>query len=103
MDYIQALKASKNYAVPSWKITWSIRKHTLHLEAVIDKHKYETGALVLPPTELGKCKDWRLQNGDGVYGFEACWEIRRVKDMLNLIQIVNSKVQPYAVQRETQE
>jgi hypothetical protein len=103
MNHIQALKISKSYAVPSWQITWSITKHTLNLEAIIDKHKYETGSLSLPPTELGKCKDWCLQNGDGVYGFNACWEIRRVKDSLNLIDIVNSKIEPYAVQREAQE
>ena len=103
MNYIQALKTSKTYAVPSSQINWSMTRHTLNIETVIDMGKHDAGGLDLPPTELGQCKDWCLKHGDGVYHFSASWEIRRVKDSLNLIDIVNSKIEPYATLRETLE
>jgi hypothetical protein len=103
MSYIQVLKTSKSYAVPFVQITWSISRHTLNLEAVIDVQKHDAGGLDLPPTELGQCKDWCLKRGEGVYDFSACWDIRRVKDSLHLTEIVNSKIEPYAAHREPSE
>ena len=99
MDYVQILKTKRNYIVPSFQIMWSISKHTLRLEAVIDVQKHDEGDLSLPPTEFGHCKDWCLTHGDGVYGFSACWELRRVKDSLHLIGKVTANLEPYAVER----
>ena len=99
MDCIKGLKASGRYTVPFHEITWKTRKHVLDLEAIISKETYDSEDcdLVLPPTELGQCKDWCIKHDGDVYRFTAEWDIRRVRDNLEPINTVNSKLMPCVI------
>ena len=94
----QALKHNKEYSVPNKCIYWTVGKRTLDLKVELDWVKYEGGGLTLPPDELGTSKDWRFQLSETALTgtFYASWSLRRVKDKLGQIDIINEKIAPFA-------
>jgi hypothetical protein len=94
-----ALKNNKEYIVPGKYITWAVGSYTLDLEVELDWVKYEGGGLILPPKEMGRCKDWHFElSDDATTGtFIASWVLRRVKDKLNLIDAINKTIIPFAL------
>ena len=97
-----ALRNEKEYTVPGKHITWNVRSRTLDLEVELDWIKYERGGLILPPVEMGRCKDWHFElSDDALTGtFIASWTIRRVKDKLRLVDSINENIKPFALNSE---
>jgi hypothetical protein len=95
----QVLRNEKEYTVPGKHIIWKVGSRTLDLEVELDWNKYERGGLVLPPVEMGRCKDWHFElSDDELTGkFIASWTIRRVKDKINLIEFINDNIKPFAL------
>ena len=98
MNYMQEFRINKKYSVPFHYINWSINKHTLDLEAIIDLEKYDNEDIIFPLKEW-KCKDWCFKIGGDIYNFIASWDIRRVKDNLEIMERVNNNIKPFIVQR----
>ena len=94
------LKNDKEYKFPGKKITWTINNLSLFLEVEIDWVKYITGETTLPPDEIGRCTNWHFQLSDdgAISTFVSSWDIRRVKDKLNLIDSINEKIMIYAME-----
>jgi len=92
----------KKYTVPGKCITWSISRGTLDLNVILNWVKYESGELLLPPIELGYCKEWHFELSDNISSvkFIAKWAIRSVKDKLQLIDVINENIIPYALNLE---
>ena len=42
-------------------MSWSTTKFTLQLKCKIDVDKYNNQSYILPPKELGICKNWRFE------------------------------------------
>ena len=42
-------------------VTWTQTKFRLDLSVTLDWKKYQESSLVLPPQELGRCKEWRFE------------------------------------------
>lgn len=95
----KSLKIYKKCSFIGKKIHWSINSNSLNLEIELDWVKYEEGGLILPPVELGRCKDWHFElSDDETTGtFISSWSIRRVKDKLGLIDSINDNIQQYAL------
>lgn len=92
----QKLKHNNKYTVPGKCIYWTVNKHTLNLKIVLNYTKYESGGLTLPPVQLGKCKDWHFELSENTSIFTSIWDIRRVKDKIELIENINEMIIPYA-------
>lgn len=97
----EALKQNKAYKVPTKSITWNIdrHKHTLNLTVKIYWNLYQVSENKLPPTELGITKEWKFQVNEenDIATFIASWDIRRVKEKLENIAIINDNIFTYAV------
>ncbi len=96
----QTLRNNKEYKVPGKQIIWNVGIHAMDLEVGLDWDKYEGGSLILPPFEMGRCKDWHFElSDDATTGtFVASWAIRRVKDKLKLVDSINEKIKPFALE-----
>ena len=96
---IEILKQYKMYKVPTKSIIWTIDKHTLNLKIKLYWNIYESSEIKLPPKELGTCKDWKFQFNDenGVATFIASWDIRRIKEKLDRVSIINENILTYTL------
>lgn len=93
---LQILKQEKKYSVPGYCINWTMDKNILKLKIRLDSNKYTENNLILPPVNLGRCKDWYFDISD-IYTFTAVWDIRRVKDKLENIPSIINDIKPYSV------
>lgn len=97
----EILKQNKAYKVPTKSINWNIDKHnyTLNLTVKIYWNMYQLSEIKLPPTELGIAKEWKFQvdEENDIATFIASWYIRRVKDKLENIGIINNNIYTYAI------
>lgn len=77
---VKILKRNKLLTVPYSSIVWKISKHHLHLTLVINTKLYEESGYELPPSEIGRCIDWRDVNGyvEGTTQYSAAWDLKRV-------------------------
>jgi hypothetical protein len=78
-------------------VEWSAStRYKLRLRVTLDWKKYEKGGLILPPPELGQCKEWRFQISTDQSSalFLSTWERRMVPDDVDL-SIVIDKIKPY--------
>lgn len=78
-------------------VEWSSStRYKLRLRVTLDWEKYEGGTLVLPPPELGKCKEWRFEIATDQMSavFSATWERRMVPSGVNL-EDISKRIQPY--------
>ena len=93
------LKKDKEYKFVGKKITWSIVNNNLFLEVEIDCVKYNESGITLPPEELGRCINWHFELlNDSITSMFVCnWDLRRVKDKLNLIDSINEKIHIFAI------
>ena len=93
------LKNDKEYKFLGKKITWSIINNNLFLEVEIDCAKYNESGIKLPPEELGRCINWHFEllNNSITSMFVCNWDLRRVKDKLNLIDSINEKICIFAI------
>ena len=76
---------------------WSAStRYKLRLRVTLDWVKYEQGGLVLPPPELGKCKEWRFEIAEDQLSaiFTATWERRMVPKGVSLDTIIQ-RINPY--------
>jgi|TARA_Y100000389_G_scaffold202830_1_gene249381 hypothetical protein len=65
-------------------MSWSTTKFTLQLKCKIDVDKYNNQSYILPPKELGICKNWRfeaLNNNESM--FFAIWDLRQINRSIN--------------------
>lgn len=101
MTITKALKDTKIYVVPEKEIVWDIDCHKLRLSVKLFWEKYEKAGLKLPPEELGRCKDWyvKLTNNTEIKTFVAIWDIRRIKNIIENIDIINQNIKLYAVNK----
>ena len=62
---------------------WVVTNKLLKLTLYIDYIKYSQQSYVMPPQELGKCKDWifTMSKDEQTAVFQASWELQRVKSM----------------------
>lgn len=95
----ETLKQNKTYKVPAKSIIWTIKKNTLILITKIYWNMYQISDITLPPTELGVIKEWKFQINEknDIATFTASWDIRRVKDKLEIINIINNNIFKYCV------
>ena len=95
----ETLKQNKTYKVPKKSIIWTINKHTLNLTTKIYWNMYQISDIILPPLELGVIKEWKFQVNEkiDIATFTASWDIRRVKDKLEIISTINDKLIKYTV------
>ncbi len=77
-------------------IEWVSTRYKLRLRASLDWKKYSDGNLVLPPPEIGKCKEWRFEIAPDQLSavFFGIWERRMVAHNVNL-DVVSSRIAPY--------
>ena len=96
---LHSLKNNKEYAVPNKGIYWSLGKHTLDLRVVFDLNKYEESKLLLPPQHMGVCNNWHFElfDNEKITIFTASWDIRRVRDKLEIINTINDDIILFAV------
>lgn len=101
MTITKVLKDTKIYIVPEKEIIWNIDCHTLKLSVTLFWDKYEKSGLKLPPEELGRCKDWyvRFTNNSAIKTFVATWDIRRIKNNMENIDIINENIKLYAINK----
>jgi hypothetical protein len=95
---LHSLKNNKEYIVPNKCIHWTVGKHTLDLKVVFDLNKYEQSKLILPPKQMGICNNWHFELFDKnrTTIFTASWDIRRIKDKLEIIDNINEDIIPFA-------
>ena len=78
-------------------VKWSSStRYKLRLKVTLDWKKYEEGGLVLPPPDLGKCKNWRFEIAEDQLSaiFSATWERRMVPHGADLDNI-EKRIEPY--------
>ncbi len=77
-------------------VEWSSSKYKLRLRVTLDWKKYEEGDLVLPPQDLGKCKEWRFEIATDQLSatFFATWELRMVPHGVDL-DVMSKRIEPY--------
>lgn len=78
---------------------WSAStRYKLRLRVTLDWPKYEKSNFVLPPPELGKCKEWRFEIAENQLSalFTATWERRMVPVGVSLDEITE-RIEPYTV------
>jgi hypothetical protein len=76
----------------------SSTRYKLRLRVTLDWKKYEQGGLLLPPSELGTCKEWRFEIATDETSalFSATWERRMVPSEVNL-EAISSRIKPYVL------
>lgn len=78
-------------------VNWSSStRYKLRLRVTLNWKKYEQGELVLPPPDMGKCKEWRFEIAEDQQSaiFSATWERRMVPNGIDLDEI-NKRIEPY--------
>ena len=67
---------------------WIQTRHRLIMELTLDMTVYNNSNLQLPPTELGKCTEWRfeLSPDEKFSNFRAVWDKRRLHIESDLLQ-----------------
>ncbi len=82
-------------------LEWSLStRYKLRLRVNLDLKKYEESDLILPPPQLGKCKEWRFEFSEDQLSaiFSATWERRMVPSGINL-ETISKSIQPYMLER----
>jgi hypothetical protein len=91
-------KERRSYSIDGKYIEWSRDKYRLYLTVKILETDYESGKVLLPPLELGRCDNWYFSSEEGgVLCFKSNWELRRVKDKLENIEKITTELSMYAL------
>jgi hypothetical protein len=71
-------------------------RYKLRLRVKLDWKKYKESGLVLPPPELGQCKNWRFEIDEEQVSayFIATWERRMIPHNVSLNDVSKS-IEPY--------
>jgi len=64
-------------------INWKVTRYKIFLTINLDWVKYQANPILLPPTELGKCNNWRFEiaSDKKTAIFRASWDKRRLVDL----------------------
>lgn len=68
---------------------WKTTKFNLDLKLVVNLDKYNKQSYILPPIELGFCKNWRfeiLNENEAI--FWASWDLRKLNRKIILNDII---------------
>jgi len=70
---------------------WTNTRHKLCLTVALDWVQYQNGDLVLPPTILGKCTEWRFEvsNDETKAIFRASWDRRKLPKGISIEELDN--------------